>query len=98
MTRLLALWHKLWADFDDEVSLTLTRDRARFFLSTTPARFAIYLALILALTASLLAVCGRREVDAPTASPPTPTPLTWEVGGSLGGGNVESWVPIPYLG
>ncbi len=68
------LWHKLWADFDDEFSLTLTRDRARLFLATTPMRLVFYLSVGALLAAGLLALCDG-EVRAPPAHA-TPTPFS----------------------
>lgn len=66
MTRLLALWAQLWADFNDEFSLTVTRDRVRIFLSTTPARFVIYAVVLGGLSFGLLALCDGGGVGAPT--------------------------------
>ncbi len=72
MNRLQSLLRYLWADFDDEVSFTLTRDRVKGAFSTSLLRFAVYGGVFLVITFALLGLCNV-EVFAPTRDP-TPTP------------------------
>ena len=73
LTCLRDLWARFWARFWsglelDELSITATRDRVRVFLSTTPPRFVVYMALLAGLSFGLLALCDRGVVGVPTAT------------------------------
>ena len=51
-------WVKLWANFEDELSISLKRDRVTAMLSTTPARSVVYAVVFGAIGMSLFAVCN----------------------------------------
>jgi len=58
MSRLFIYWHKLWAEFSDELSFSLTRDKVSATFSTTPARFAFYMSVVAGVAVAVSAALG----------------------------------------
>ncbi len=70
LRNLLRYWHRLWADFDDEFSFSLKRDRVKASIETTPWRFAVYAAVVVGISVGLSFCDGAPSVNGTYLGPP----------------------------